>query len=309
MNLNQTLQKRGIAICNNIFTDNEIKFLREIFIENCGTLGQGDDRRYGGKGGTVKCKYLDLKDIYQKGLLEKIINQKFRDLIKTIMPDGQVWRFYYIQTPPEQTRPHFIPKGGSIGDFHYDRKNPVYKDERVDFIDFSIYLNDVGENDGNYAFYPSSPKKKPLGYEKIINVYGKAGTLIASRVDWFHSATPNINKNPRHLLRVTLCKNFFDIDDLIEERKQISEHYKGKDDFLAFIFGSDRRWYKEVELNSHMNPDEIEFYSPKTNGRMNFSLKGKTTAANKDWNPGEIIENSLFQVVKNYVKRLLNKHN
>ena len=42
---------------------------------------------------------------------------------------------------------------------------------------------------------------------------------------------------------------------------------------------------------------------------MNFSLKGKTTDANKDWNPGEIIENSLFQIVKNYVKRLLNKHN
>ena len=101
-----------------------------------------------------------------------------------------------------------------------------------------------------------------MGYEKIINVYGKAGTLIFL-VDWFHSATPNINKIQDIFLRVTLCKNFS--DDLIEERKQISEHYKGKDDFLAFIFGSDRRWYKEVELNSHMNPDEIEFYSPKTN--------------------------------------------
>ena len=74
MNLNQTLQKRGIAVCNNIFTDSEIKFLREKFIENCGSSEQGDDRRYGGKGGTVKCKYLDLKDIYEKGLLEKIIN-------------------------------------------------------------------------------------------------------------------------------------------------------------------------------------------------------------------------------------------
>ena len=48
------------------------------------------------------------------GLLEKIMNPKFKDLIKTIMPDGQVWRFYYIQTPPEQTRPHFIPKGGVL---------------------------------------------------------------------------------------------------------------------------------------------------------------------------------------------------
>ena len=46
-----------------------------------------------------------------------------------------------------------------------------------------------------------------------------------------------------------------------------------------------------------------------TNGRMNFSLRGKTTDANKDWNPGEIIENSLLQVVKNFVKRLFNKHN
>ena len=108
-------------------------------------------------------------------------------------------------------------------------------------------MNDVGENDGNYAFYPRSPKKKPLGFEKIVNVYGKAGTLIASRVDWFHSATPNFNKNPRHLLRVALCKNFFDIDDYIEERKQISEILKVKMNsyhlYLVLI-----EWYKEVNL-------------------------------------------------------------
>ena len=52
-----------------------------------------------------------------------------------------------------------------------------------------------------------------LGFEEIINVYGKAGTLIVSRVDWYHSATPNLNKNNRHLIRVALCKNFFDIDE------------------------------------------------------------------------------------------------
>ena len=176
------------------------------------------------------------------------------------MPDGQVWRFYYIQTPPEQTRPHFIPKGGGIGDFHYDRKNPVYKDERVDFIDFSIYLNDVGENDETMLFILDHPKK-PLGFEKIVNVYGKAGTLIASRVDWFHSATQILTKSKTPSKSCTL-QNFFDIDDYIEERKQISEYFKGKDEFLSFIFGSDRRWYKEVELKDHLHHDEIKFYSP-----------------------------------------------
>tara|TARA_B100000886_G_C20419030_1_gene490600 strand:+ start:294 stop:1223 length:930 start_codon:yes stop_codon:yes gene_type:complete len=309
MDLIKTLQTRGIAVFENIFKEDEIKFLRENFIKNCDYATQGDDRRYGGKGGTVKCKYLELKGIYELGLLEKIINPNFKELIKTIMPDGQVWRFYYIQSPPNQSRPHFIPKGGGIGDFHYDRKNPVYKDERIDFVDFSIYLNDVGEHDGNYAFYPSSPTKKPLGFEKIINVYGKAGTVIVSRVDWFHSATPNINQNPRHLLRVALCKNFFDIDDYYDERKTISKYYKDKDEFLSFIFGSDRRWYKEVKLNGSEVNSTLKFTSPKTNGRINFSLKGKTTDANKEWNPREIIENSLIQVIKNFIKRLLNKHN
>ena len=38
----------------------------------------------------VKCKYLELKDIYKLGLLEKIINSKFKRIIKSIMPDGQV---------------------------------------------------------------------------------------------------------------------------------------------------------------------------------------------------------------------------
>lgn len=308
MNLIETLQKRGIAVFDNVFSEDEIKFLKEKFVENCDFSSQGDDRRYGGKGGTVRCKYLELGGIYKLGLIEKIINKNLRGLIKTIMPDGQVWRFYYIQTPPNQVRPHFIPKGGGIGDFHYDRKNPVYNDDRIDFIDFSIYLNDVSENDGNYAFYPNSPTKKPLGFEKIINVYGKAGTVIVSRVDWFHSATPNMNQNPRHLLRIALCKNFFDIDDYYEERKNISNHYKGKDHFLSFIFGSDRRWYKEVKIEEIEN-NNLKFISPKTNGRINFSIKGKTTEANKEWNPGEIIENSLFQIFKNFIKRILKRHN
>lgn len=308
MNLIETLEKRGIAVFNNVFNEGEIKFLKENFIENCDFSGQGDDRRYGGKGGTVRCKYLELEGIYKLGLIDKIFNKNLRGLINTIMPDGQVWRFYYIQSPPNQTRPHFIPKGGGIGDFHYDRKNPVYRDDRIDFIDFSIYLNDVYENDGNYAFYPKSPTRKPLGFEKIINIYGKAGTVIVSRVDWFHSATPNMNQNPRHLLRIALCKNFFDIDDYYEERKNISTHYKDKDDFLSFIFGSDRRWYKEVRMKK-IETSNLKFISPKTNGRINFSIKGKTTDANKEWNPGEIIENSLFQIFKNFIKRIFNKHN
>ena len=52
MNLKQTLQKRGIAVFDNIFDEQEIKFLRDKFIENCDYADQGDDRRYGGKGGT-----------------------------------------------------------------------------------------------------------------------------------------------------------------------------------------------------------------------------------------------------------------
>lgn len=308
MDLNQILKKRGIAIFDNIFNHDEINFLKKKFIENCHDIKQGSQIRYGGQGGAVKCKYLELEDIFKLGLLENIFNSKFKQIIKTIMPDGQVWRFYYIQTPPNQSRPHFIPIGGGIGDFHYDRKNPVYTDERIDFIDFSIYLNDVNENDGNYSFYPKSPNKKPLGFEKIINVYGKAGTVIVSRVDWYHSATPNINKNARHLLRIAFCKNWFDIDDYIQERTEISNYYKGKDEFLSFIFGSDRRWYKNVKIKDSFEKAIPNFKSPKTNGRMNFSLLGKKNNENYKWNPNEIIENSLWQIIKNFVKKTLKKY-
>ena len=92
-------------------------------------------------------------------------------------------------------------------------------------------MNDVGENDGNYAFYPSSSKRKPLGFEKIINVYGKAGTVITSRVDWFHSATPNINKNPRHLLRIALCKNFLILMIILRKEKKYLNITKVKMNF------------------------------------------------------------------------------
>lgn len=307
MDLIKTLQKRGIVIFNDIFSQKEIKFLKEKLEQNCKFSNQGDMRRYGGQGGTVRCKYVELNEIFKLNLIGNIINDNFKNIINEIMPDAQIWRFYYIQSPPNQTRPHFIPGGGGIGDFHYDRKNPVYKDERIDFIDFSIYLNDVYENDGNYAFYPKSPKKKPLGFEKVINVYGKAGTVIVSRVDWFHSATPNMNDKPRHLLRIALSKNFFDIDDYIKERDEISNFYKNKDDFISFIFGSDRRWYKQAKLK-HDKKNELKFKSPEPNSRINFSFFGKTTELNKDWNPGEIIENSFFQILKNFIKRILNKH-
>ena len=126
------------------------------------------------------------------GLIEKIMNPKFKDLIKTISWSGL--RFYYIQTPPEQTRPHFIPKGGGIGDFHYDRKNPVYKDEREFYRFFNLFER-CRRNDGSYAFILDHPKK-PLGFEKIVNVYGKAGTLIASRLVSQCNSKFNKNRTP-----------------------------------------------------------------------------------------------------------------
>lgn len=307
MNLVETLQKRGIAVFNNIFDDETVKKLRDILEKNSSFSEQGDQRRYGGKGGTVRCKYLELQNLFDLNLIETIINEKMKSIIQRIIPDGQVWRFYYIQTPSNQKRPHFIPKGGGIGDFHVDRNNPVYNDNRIDFVDFSIYLNDVNKNDGNYAFYPSTPKKKPLGFEKIINVYGKAGTVIVSRVDWYHSATPNINNNNRHLIRVALCKNFFDIDDYYEERKFLANYYKNKDGFLSFIFGSNRKWYKKVNQPTIIIK-KLKFISPETNGRINFSITGKRTNENKEWNPNEIIKNSFLQILKNFVKRLLKRH-
>ena len=307
MNLVETLQKRGIAVFNNIFDDETVRRLKDILEKDCSYSNEGDGKRYGGQGGTVRCKHSELNRLIDLNLVETIINEKMKSIIQEIIPDGQVWRFYYIQTPSNQTRPHFIPKGGGIGDFHIDRNNPVYKDDRIDFIDFSIYLNDVNKGDGNYAFYPSSPQKKPLGFEEVINVYGKAGTLTVSRVDWYHSATPNLNKNNRHLIRVALCKNFFDIDDYYEERKFLANYYKNKDNFLSFIFGGDRRWYKKV-TQPKIDKKNLEFTSPKVNGRINFSVTGKRTNINKEWNPNEIIENSFLQITKNFIKRILKRH-
>ena len=58
MDLIKTLQKRGIAVFDNVFSDEEVNFLKEKFIQNCNFTSQGDGRRYGGKGGTVRCKYV-----------------------------------------------------------------------------------------------------------------------------------------------------------------------------------------------------------------------------------------------------------
>ena len=59
---------------------------------------------------------------------------------------------------------------------------------------------------------------------------------------------------------------------------------------------------EHAEYNNQLN-----FKSPETNSRMNFSLMGKTTDLNKEWNPKEIIEISLWQLFKNLIKRFIKR--
>ena len=70
MNLVETLQKRGIAVFNDIFDDESIKILRDILEKNSSYTHEGDNRRYGGQGGTVRCKYSELPQLIDLNLID-----------------------------------------------------------------------------------------------------------------------------------------------------------------------------------------------------------------------------------------------
>tara|TARA_B100001057_G_C22830336_1_gene943148 strand:- start:270 stop:1085 length:816 start_codon:yes stop_codon:yes gene_type:complete len=217
-------------------------------------------------------------DLHNSGILKFIFKDKIRYLINLIMPDGILWHCHYLKTPCNQPVPHFNPST-RYGAWHRDRIQD-YNHERIDYLDIMIYLNDVGERDGAFAFLPVRPDRDVDKEKKSSKIIGSAGLGILSRIDWWHSATPNIGNFDREMIRISFAKNMYHQGiQLSQDYVNLRNYYKDKDDFLNFIFGGNRAWTKNVKQPIQEEIDNIIYDIPPLN--YNFSKSYKNILKNK----------------------------
>ena len=211
----------------------------------------------------------------------------FPYLINLLMPDGILWHCHYIKTPSNQSKPWFNPET-RYGSWHKDRTID-YNHNRIDFLDIMIYLNDVGENDGAYAFLPIRPDNeieidKSKRSSKII---GPSSLGIISRVDWWHTATPNTEFKDREMIRLSFAKNMY--HQKIQESEDyinLRNYFNDKDKFLNFIFGGNREWTKNSTQPKQKKIDNVIFNIPTLNYKFSKSYK---------------------HIIKNKIKSLINQ--
>ena len=242
----------GVVIFKNFFDEsviNEINFkINKYFIKN------------------NEVEFLRIDKLFELGIIEKILNNKLRNLIYHIIPDGILYRFHIVKTPGKQNDPWFNPNT-KFGSWHIDRK--VNGDKGYNFVDFYIYLSNVEIDGGGYAYFPHSKiiNKADINKSKRV-ITGKAGTAFLARVDWPHSATVNKNQKDRIMLRISLQKNYLHNSELEEEafKNVNSKIINLNDDFFKFLMENNRQWTKDVKnkkpifSNEYEIIDEDKFY-------------------------------------------------
>ena len=230
---------------------------------------------------------VEAMELHRFGILELIFNSKIKYLINLIIPDGILWHCHYIISPSNQSKPWFNPET-RYGSWHKDRSID-YNHDRVDFLDIMIYLNDVGENDGAYAFLPVRPDKKfdVDSSKKSSKIIGPKGLGILSRVDWWHTATPNVNSKDREMIRLSLAKNIYHQEiQQSQDYIDLRNYYNDKDKFMNYIFGGDRKWTKDVMQPKQNEINDLVFNIPTLNFKFSKSYK---------------------YIFKNKIKNLINK--
>lgn len=236
INTKKILKSNGCFITDDIFEDSIIDEIKNKIDKK---LNHKDLR-----------ERIESRDLYEMGILDNLFNKKIRYIINSIIPDGVLWHCMFLKTQSGQKKPH-IKFNSEYGDWHRDRYFG-YDSERIDFLDIMIYLNDVGINDGPFAFLQKDPNQKPNNKDLATKITGKKGTVIFSRIDWYHSATTNSGNTDRYMIRISLQSNAFHNSFLdLEENKFLAKEYLNKnDDFMSFIFGINRNWTKQVSQQS-----------------------------------------------------------
>lgn len=256
-NLKKILKSNGCFVSENIFTDSLIDEIKNKIEKK---LNHKDLR-----------ERIESKDLYEMGILDELFNKDIKYIVNSIIPDGVLWHCMFLKTKSGQNKPHII-FNSEYGDWHRDRFFG-YDSERIDFLDIMIYLNDVGINDGPFAFLQKDPSLKPNNNDLATKITGKKGTVIFSRIDWYHSATTNSGNVDRYMIRFSLQSNTFHNAFLeTEENKFLAKEYSIKNDyFMSFIFGGNRNWTKLVSQPTQRDVN-IDIKLPNKNFKLKISL-------------------------------------
>ena len=215
---------------------------------------------------------IDADGLHESEILDLLLTKKMRYLINLFIPDGILWHCLYLKTPCNQKKPHFDP-GTDYGSWHRDRVTD-YNHNRIDFLDIMIYLNKVEKHDGAFAFLPVRPDTDVGVSKNSSKIIGENNLGIFSRIDWYHTATPNSGNKDREVIRLSFAKNMYHA--IIQETtvyKKIQNYYKNKDQFIYFLFGGNRSWYKNVEQPKQDFYENIEFKIPPLNYTFQKSYK------------------------------------
>lgn len=253
--LYNNFKNNGVVTINDLIDASTIKHIKELILKN---FKNADNH--------------DAMFLHKSGILELILNKKIRYLINILLPDGILWHCEYLKTPCKQSKPHFNPET-RYGSWHRDRIID-YNHDRIDFLDIMIYLNDVGENDGAFSFLPVRPDHNIDSFKKSSKIIGASGLGIFSRIDWWHTATTNVGNNDREVIRLSLAKNMYHQN--IQESQDYGDlrnFYKNKDEFISFIFGGNRKWYKNAEQPKQIKLNNIIFNIPPLNYHFKKSYK------------------------------------
>ena len=217
---------------------------------------------------------ISASDLQKAGILKLIFNKKIRYLINLLISDGILWHCYYLKTPSNNSKPHFNIQT-KYGSWHRDRIID-YKHNRIDFLDIMIYLNDVDKDGGGFGFLPIRPDNSDEVDQanKSSKIIGNAGLGILSRIDWWHTATPNSGNQDREMIRLSISKNmYYQTIHVSEEYTNLRNEFKDNDEFLFFLFGGNRKWYKNVQQPKQKEIKNINFEIPPLNYTFSKSYK------------------------------------
>lgn len=253
----KNFRDNGVITIDNILDDENLVSIKKILKEQFKNLEK-----------------IEADGLNESGILDLLLTKKIRYLINLFIPDGILWHCEYLKTPCNQKKPHFDP-GTNYGSWHRDRVTD-YNHNRIDFLDIMIYLNDVDKDGGGFGFLPIRPDNSDEVDQanKSSKIIGNAGLGILSRIDWWHTATPNSGNQDREMIRLSISKNmYYQTIHESEEYTNLRNEFKDNDEFLFFLFGGNRKWYKNVQQPNQKEIKNINFEIPPLNYTFSKSYK------------------------------------
>jgi hypothetical protein len=189
----QHWSEEGCLCLENAITSDELKRL-QIAFEHCAAKAK-DAWLQGVAQGTAPAAYFDIPDpMAQDPLFVDLVDHPaYYPLVQKLTGDQTLFLFAQFRTVP--------PSPLSYVGWHFDvpHSNPLH-------LKVQIYLNDVGADEGAFAYVPGSHREDAGPYPSVYQLgdmpghrvfYGKAGTALLFNSYGMHTSMRNRGLTPR----------------------------------------------------------------------------------------------------------------